>query len=315
VDRTSRPFRFGLSALPGRSGAGVAEQARWAEDHGFSTLLVADHLTPQLLDPFPSLAAAACATTRLRVGTFVVNNDLRNPVLLARQAATLDLVSDGRFELGVGAGHMESEYLEAGIPFDRGRVRVERLAESVEVLKTLLAGEECTFDGTHYQVRGHRVPAPVQKPRPPLLIGGNGPRLHELAARQADAVGFVGFSHRQGGREAVLDDFSSEALGQQVARVRAAAGDRFGDLELNVLVQRAVLAKDPRAGAHELVTEGEWPDEEALLDSPYVLTGTPESIAEELIARRERYGISYIVVFESRGGRDLAPVVARLAGT
>jgi probable F420-dependent oxidoreductase len=293
----------------------VAEQARWAEGHGFSTLLVADHLVPELLDPFPSLAAAASATTRLRVGTFVVNNDLRHPVLLAREASTLDLLSDGRFELGLGAGHMESEYLEAGIPFERGRVRVERLAESVEVLKTLLAGEECTFDGSHYQLRDHRVPAPVQKPRPPLLIGGNGPRLHELAAREADAVGFVGFSHRQGGREAVLDDFGSEALGRQVANVRAAAGERFGDLELNVLVQRVVVARDRQAGARELVTEGDWPDAEALLDSPYVLIGTPESIAEELIARRERFGISYIVVFEGRGGRDLAPVVARLSGT
>src|SRR5438132_14203420 len=156
------PFRFGLSVLPERSGAGVAEQARWAENHGFSTLLVADHLVPQLLDPFPSLAAAAGATERLRVGTFVVNNDLRHPVMLAREAATVDLVSDGRFELGMGAGHMESEYREAGIAFDRGRVRVERLAESVEIVKTLLAGEECTFEGRHYQVRGHRVPAPHQ---------------------------------------------------------------------------------------------------------------------------------------------------------
>src|SRR5207253_10680210 len=113
-------------------------------------LLVADHLVPGHLDPFPSLAAAAAATRHLRVGTLVVNNDLRHPVLLAREAATLDLLSDGRFELGLGAGHMESEYQEAGIPFDRGRVRVERLAESVEILKTLLAGEECTFEGRHY---------------------------------------------------------------------------------------------------------------------------------------------------------------------
>src|SRR5438105_3752089 len=204
MDKRPRPFRFGLSLMPERSGAGIAEQARWAEDHGFSTLLVADHLVPGALDPFPSLAAAAAATRHLRVGTFVVNNDLRHPVLLAREAATLDLLSDGRFELGLGAGHMESEYLEAGIPFERGRVRVERLAESVEILKTLLAGEECTFEGRHYHVRGHRVPAPAQRPRPPFLIGGNGPRLLELAGREADAVGFTGFSHRQGGREVVL---------------------------------------------------------------------------------------------------------------
>jgi probable F420-dependent oxidoreductase len=310
-----RPFRFGLSVLPERSGAGIAEQARWAEGNGFSTLLVADHLVPELLDPFPSLMAAAAATTELRVATFVVNNDLRNPVLLAREAATVDLLSGGRFELGMGAGHMEREYQEAGMRFDRGRVRVERLGESVQVVKTLLAGEECTFEGVHYQVGGHRVPAPCQKPRPPILIGGNGQRLHELAAREADAVGFAGFSHREGGRSVTLDDFGSDALGRQVARVREAAGDRFPSLELNVLVQRVVLAEDREAVAAEFAKEPTWPDVDALLDSPYVLAGSPESIAEELIARRERLRISYIVVFERRGGRDLAPVVARLAGT
>jgi probable F420-dependent oxidoreductase len=292
----------------------MAEQARWAEDHGFSTLLVPDHLVPNLLDPFPALAVAAAATRRLRLGTFVVNNDLRSPVLLGREAATLDVVSDGRFELGLGAGHMQSEYREVGIPFDRGRVRVERLSESVQILKTLLAGEECTFEGRHYHVQGHRIPAPVQAPRPPLLIGGNGPKLHELAAREADVVGFTGFSHREGGREASTDDFDSDALGRQVARVRAAAGDRFGTLELNVLVQKVVIG-EPSAAARELARETGWPDAEVLLDSPYMLIGTPHSIAEELIARRERFGVSYVAVFDRRGGRDLAPVVARLAGT
>jgi len=300
---------------PERSGAGLAEQARWAEDHGYSTLLVADHLVPEALDAFPALAAAAAATSRLRVGTFVVNNDLRSPVLLARQAATLDLVSDGRFELGLGAGHMESEYREAGIPFDRGRVRVERLAESVQVLKTLLSGEECTFQGRHYQVQGHRIPPPLQAPRPPILIGGNGPRLLELAAAEADAVGFTGFSHREGGRRTVLEDFGSVALDRQIALVRTAAGDRFSTLELNVLVQMVIVTEDPRAAAEEAAREPGSPPAEVLLDSPYVLVGTRHSIGEQLIARRERFGVSYVVLFERRGGRDLAPVVARLAGS
>jgi probable F420-dependent oxidoreductase len=310
-----RPFRFGLSTRPGGSAAELAEQARWAEGHGFSTLLVADHLVPEQLDPFPALAAAAAATEQLRVGTFVVNNDLRHPVMLAREAASVDLLSDGRFELGVGAGHMESEYLEAGIPFDRGRVRVERLAESVQILKALLSGEPCTFGGSHYRVRDHRAPTPRQKPRPPLLIGGNGRLLHELAAREADAVGFVGFSHRKGGRETALDDFRAEALDRQVANVRAAAGGRFAQLELNALVQRVVVAPDRRAAAAEVAAEIPGLDAATLLESPYLLMGSLDSITEDLLHRRERFGISYWVVFERRGGRDLAPVVERLAGT
>jgi probable F420-dependent oxidoreductase len=293
----------------------LAEAARWTEANGFSTLLVADHLVARLIDPFPALTAAAAATTALRVGTFVLNNDLRHPVMVAREAATVDLLSDGRFELGMGAGHMRSEYEEAGIRFDRGAVRVERLAESVRILKGLLSGGECTFSGEHYRVQGHGVPAPVQKPRPPLLIGGNGRRLQELAAREADTVGFVGFSHRKGGREVDLEDFGPEALDRQVAAVRDAAGERFAELELNALVQRAVVTDDPEAAAAELAAEDGWPDPEAVLRSPYLLIGSLDSIAEQLIERRERFGVSYWSLFDGRGGRDLAPVVACLAGT
>ncbi|HEX4215049.1 MAG TPA: TIGR03621 family F420-dependent LLM class oxidoreductase [Candidatus Dormibacteraeota bacterium] len=310
-----KPFRFGLSVLPPRSPLELAERARWAEAHGFSTLLVADHLVPDLLDPFPSLAAAATATSRLRVGTFVINNDLRHPVMLAREAATLDVVSGGRFELGIGAGHMASEYHQAGLTFDRGRVRVERLAESVEILRSLLGGETCTFGGRHYRVDGHKVPEPVQRPRPPLLIGGNGRMVHELAARRADAVGFTGFTHRQGGLEVAPDSFHAEALDAQVARVREQAGDRFEELELNALVQRVVLTEDRSAAVADLAAEGGWPDVDALLQSPYLLVGSVESMTEDLLRRRERFGVSYWVVFDRRGGFDLAPVVERLAGT
>jgi probable F420-dependent oxidoreductase len=310
-----RPFRFGLSTRgPGSSGE-LAETARWTEANGFSTLLMADHLVPGLLDPFPALSAAATATTTLRIGTFVLNNDLRHPVMAAREAASLDLLSDGRFELGLGAGHMRSEYDEAGIRFDRGAIRVQRLAESVQVLKTLLSGKDCTFSGEHYRIQGHRAPALAQGSGPPLLVGGNGRRLHELAAREADAVGFVGFSHRRGGREASLDDFGPEALGRQVAAVREAAGARFPRLELNALVQRAVVTDDPRAAAEDMAARDEWPDPETALRSPYLLVGSLDSIAEQLIARRERFGVSYWALFDGRGGRDLAPVVARLAGT
>lgn len=308
-------FRFGLSAPPPRSPGELAERARWAEAHGFSTLLVPDHLVPDLLDPFPSLAAAAAATTTLRVGTLVINNDLRHPVMLAREAASLDVVSGGRFELGIGAGHMASEYEQAGLTFDRGRFRVERLAESVEILRSLLAGEACTFHGEHYRVEGHRVPEPVQRPRPPLLIGGNGRMVHELAARRADAVGFTGFTHQRGGREVVPDSFHAEALDAQVARIRELAGERFEEIELNVLVQRVMLTGDRRGAVAELAAGEGWPDVDAVLESPYLLVGSADSMAEDLIRRRERFGVSYWAVFDRRGGLDLAPVVERLAGT
>jgi probable F420-dependent oxidoreductase len=308
-----RPFRFGLSTRPEPSPQGLGEQARWAELHGFSTMLIADHLVPELLDPMPALAAAAAATTTLRVGTLVINNDFRHPALLAREAITVDVLSGGRLELGMGAGHMQSEYDAVGIPFHRGRVRVDRLEESVRVLRPLLAGDECSFEGEFYQVRGLRLPAPAQSPHIPLQIGGNGPRVLRLAAEQADTVGFAGFSHRRGGREVTLSDFGPEALDRQVAAAREAAQGR--DLEMSLLVQLTSVTDAARSVAADAATRFGLPDADAVLASPYVLIGSVASLTEKLQSQRERLGVSYPVVFEARGGRELVPVVARLAGT
>src|SRR5438477_1013241 len=160
-----RPFRFGISIGRAGSRAEWQDTARRVEDLGFSTLVVPDHLSP-IFPPLIPLVSAADATKTLRVGTFVVNNDLRHPVVLAREAAAVDLLTDGRLELGLGAGHMQSEYDQAGIRFDPGVVRVERLGESVRIVKELLAGNETTFEGRYYQVRGHTIhPRPVQQPR------------------------------------------------------------------------------------------------------------------------------------------------------
>jgi probable F420-dependent oxidoreductase len=308
-----RPFRFGLSARPEPTPGGLREQARWAELNGFSTLLIADHLVPELLDPMPALAAAATATTTLRVGTLVINNDFRHPAMLAREAITVDALSGGRFELGIGAGHMQSEYDAAGIPFDRGRARVDRLAESVRVLRPLLAGEACTVEGEFYQVRDLSLPAPTQSPHIPLHIGGNGPRLLRLAAEHADTVGLVGFRHVRGGREVRLSDFAPEALDRQVVAVRDAARGR--DVELSVLVQTTSVTDTARSVAADVAARFGLPDADAVLASPYVLIGSVESLTEKLQSGRERFGVSYPVVFEARGGRDLVPVVARLGGT
>src|SRR6266496_1952546 len=172
-----KPFRFGVILRSAASRADWAEKARKVEALGYAVLTVPDHLA-NLVAPMPALASAAEATTRVRIGTMVLNNDLRHPVLLAREAATLDLLSDGRLELGLGAGHMQSEYEQVGLAFDPGATRVERLEEAVVIVKRLLEGKPVTFRGRHYRVTGHTVhPRPIQRPRPPVFIGGNAPRL------------------------------------------------------------------------------------------------------------------------------------------
>jgi probable F420-dependent oxidoreductase len=308
-----RAFRFGVSVRTVGSAAEWIALARKVEALGYSTLNVPDHLTDRSA-PMPVLAAAAAATTRLRVGTLVLNNDFRHPVLLAREAATLDWLSDGRFELGLGAGYMKAEYDEAGLPFERGAVRVERLAESIAVITRLCTGEPVTFAGRHYQVTAHRIhPLPVQRPRPPILIGGNGPRLLTLAATDADIVGLTGITFAAAGTQPELSGFRAAAVDQRLALLRTAAANRFEDLELNALVQRVIVTDDRRAAAAELAQRWTALSVDDILDSPFVLLGSVDEIAAQLLARRERWGISYYVVFESVIDA-FAPVVERLAG-
>jgi len=309
-----KPFRFGVNVRTAGSHAEWAEKARKVERLGYSVLLVPDHLA-ELLAPFPALAGAAAATTRLRVGTAVLNNDFRHPVLTAREAATLDVLSDGRLELGLGAGHMQSEYEAAGLGFDPGATRVERLAEAVVVVKRLLEGEAVTYTGTHYRVTGHTIhPRPVQRPRPPIFIGGNAPRLLTVAAREADIVGLTGIAFRGGGKEPDVADFRAASVDDRVRLVRETAGARYDQVELNALVQRVIVTDERWKAANELAT-GRWaqltPDE--ILASPYALVGTADQMVDDLRARRERWGISYIMTHEPFMDA-LAPVVARLAG-
>jgi probable F420-dependent oxidoreductase len=308
-----KPFRFGVNVWRAASRAEWIEKARKVEGLGYSTLSVPDHLT-DLFAPIPALVSAAAATTSLRVGTNVLNNDLRHPVLVAREAATVDLLTDGRLQLGVGAGHMKSEYDQAGLDFDAGAVRVERLAEAITILKGLLAGEHVTFSGQHYRVRGHTIhPQPVQRPHPPLLVGGNGRRLLALAAREADIVGFSGITFREGGTASDLAGWKAAAVDERIRLVRETAGARYDRLELNALVQRVVVTDNRRQAAEELARRWSQLTPEDLLESPYVLIGTVDQLVEDLRLRRERWGISYYVVFEPYF-EAFAPVVAQLAG-
>jgi probable F420-dependent oxidoreductase len=294
------PFRFGVNLWHARTRAEWRDKARKAEDLGFATLTVPDHLT-DFLAPMPAVVSAADATTHIRVGTNVLNNDLRHPVLVAREAATVDLLTDGRLQLGLGAGSIQSEYDQAGLRFDTGATRVERLAEAVSVIKGLLNGNAVTFAGRHYRVTGHTIaPLPVQKPHPPILIGGNGRRLLTLAAQQADIIGLSGITFREGGARPDLAAFRASAVDERVRLVREVAGERYAGLELCALVQRVVVTDNRRGAADELT--GRWTQLAAddILETPYVLIGTADQMVEKLRAAREMDGF--------------APVVARLAG-
>ena len=310
---TPRPFRFGASVWRADSRAEWVDRARRLEDLGFSTLLLPDHLL-DVLSPFAPLVAAAQATRRLRIGTFVLNNDLRHPLLVAREAAAVDLLSDGRLELGLGAGHARSEYLRAGLPFDPFAVRAARLAESVAIIGRLLVGERLSFSGEHYQLDQQEIyPRPLQAPRPPLLVGGNSRAVLTLAAEQAEIVGFTGFGQTRSER-VVLSGFTGAATSQRIAWVREAAGERFDRLELNALLQAVAVTehRESVAAAQAERLPGLTPDE--ILESPYLLIGTVDEMVETLRQRRQRFGISYYVVFEA-AIEAFAPVVARLAGS
>ena len=291
-----QPFRFGVNVRHAKSRAEWQETARKIEGLGYATLTLPDHLT-DMIAPMPALVSAAEATTTLRVGANVLNNDLRHPLLVAREAAAVDLLTDGRLQLGLGAGSIQAEYEQAGLRFDRGRTRVERLGEAVTIIKGLLKGEEVTFAGRHYHVTGHSIaPLPVQRPHPPILIGGNGRHLLALAAREADIIGFSGITFRQGG--AVPPDLSgwrASSLDERVRLVREMAGDeRYSRLEINALVQRVIVTDDRRGAAEELTSRWTQLTPDEILQSPYVLIGSVDQMVEDIQAHRKRWGISVL---------------------
>lgn len=309
-----RPFRFGVTAPTPSAGTDWVERARRVEQLGYSILVVPDHFRDHLA-PVPALTAAALATTRLRVGSLVFSNDFRHPAVLAKEAATIDVLSGGRFELGLGAGWLRAEYDQTGIPFEAPGTRVERLEEAVTIIKGLLAGERVTFAGRHYTIADlDGRPTPVQRPHPPIAIGGGGRRTLTLAAREASIVGLVPRARRDGsGLD--LADLSDAATREKLEWVRAAAGDRFDSLEINTLIQAvAVTVPEQRTAAADQLASRFNVARDVVLETPYVLLGTIEEMCETLRQRRERYGISYLTVFE-RDMEVFAPVVARLAGT
>jgi probable F420-dependent oxidoreductase len=307
-----KPFRFGVTQSRATSAKDWRDSARRIESLGYSTLTVADHF-PERLAIVPALMAAADATERLKVASWVFCNDFRHPVVLYKEAATIDLLSDGRLELGIGAGWLKDEYDAAGIPFDPPGVRVSRMFEAVRILKGLAGDAPFDFDGDHYTIRGlEGAPKPVQQPLPPLAIGGGGKRVLSFAAREADIVSVVAKALPQGGLDG--QNLTLDATRQKVAWIREAAGDR--DPELNVLVYTFEVT-DNRDGAARRHAERLELSPEEVLASPHVLIGTAEQMAEDLRWRRAELGISYIVLNTNvrEHTEQLAPVVTALAGT
>ena len=307
------PFRFGLQCRGPADARGWRELARKVEDLGWSVLTVADHLDDGLA-PVPALMAAADATTTLCIGTMVLANDYRHPVVVAKEAATLDLLSDGRFQLGLGAGWQASDYEQAGFPLDRPGVRIARLAEAIEVVRALWEPGPVDFAGEHYRVTGlEGRPLPRRPGGPPLVVGGGGERVLRLAARTADIVA-LNVNLRAGViDERAFPDGVPAATERKLAWIRDAAGDRFDDLVLQTRIHLAMVTDDRAGVVAELAPAfGLTPEEAA--DTPHALIGSVEELCEQLVERRERWGISDIGL----SGDQLdafAPVVGRLAGT
>jgi probable F420-dependent oxidoreductase len=302
-----RPFRFGAVLRDADTAAAWAAKARRLEDSGFDVLLVPDHLVGPRFAPIAALTAAACATTRLRVGTLVFANDFRHPAVLAKEAATLDLLSDGRFELGLGTGWMARDYESAGLPLDPPGVRVARLAEAIHVLKGLWGGGPFSFAGEHYAVRGlEQRPLPVQRPCPPLVLGGGGPRMLRLAAREADVINLT-MRVRADGSGPDTGDGGPEAFRRKIEVIRDAAGSRFDAIELGTSVLRVGSARETEAwsAAHPAAQAG----------TPQVLTGGLAAVCDALHGWREDLGVSYYVLHNEADLDAFIPVVNRLAGT
>ena len=312
VRAMTRSFRFSVQASAPRPAAEWRELGRRAEDLGYSALSVRDHLDADMA-PLVALAVTAEATRDLRLTTLMLGNDFRHPLFLAKQAATLDLLSDGRLELGLGAGWTPTDYDQSGLALDPPGVRIARLAESVEILKRCFAEGSFDFDGEHYTVRGHDgQPTCIQLPHPPFLLGGGGRKMLSLAAREAEIVGLnanmaAGVIDQRAGTSATV-----EATDRNLGWIRDAAGDRFADIELQTRVHMSQITDDP-IGLAELMAPALGLDAEAELASPHVLVGSSGQCVETLLAWRERWGLTYISLNED-SMVEFGPVVEALAG-
>ncbi len=320
------PFRFGVQAFSAESASEWRDLAQGAEDLGYSCLSVADHYfgpgmamaaashPAQNLAAIPAMAMAAAVTDRIRIGSRVMCIDYHQPVVLAKSLSTIDLLSDGRLEAGLGAGWITSEYEAMGIPMDRAGIRIDRLIEYVELTRAFFAGEDLNMRGEHVLAKDMAaIPAAVQEGGPKIMIGGGSPRVLRTAGRLADIVS-INFDNSAG-------KIGSHGLGSgtpagttdKVSWIREGAGDRFADIELEIGAYFTMVTNDG-VTARERMGAGLGMSSDEMAAYPHALIGSVGEICEMLQERRQDYGINYVTV----GGaamRDFAPVVDQLAGT
>jgi probable F420-dependent oxidoreductase len=314
-----RPFRFATGVRSTATRAEFVDAVREVERLGYSTVMLSDHLVDQFA-PISALSVAAAVTSTVRLGTFVFNNDLRHPVVLAQELATLDRLSDGRLEIGMGAGWNKPEYEGAGISFDPGATRIDRMAESITIMKGLFAEGPIDFEGRFYRVKGfEELPRPIQRPHPPFFVGGGSPKLLRFAAENAEIVGIA---------PRVLPDGKPDVVGcllagseRKIAIIKEAAGPRFEELEINTYPSLSALSAKVTDQARPVAREiadhirrryGIDLSERDILESPHVFVGSVDGLVEKFQSLRERLGISHIVVGDDFG--EFAPVVERLSG-
>ena len=306
-----QPFRFAVYTNNSDDADHWTAFARRAEELGYAALYVTDHLGRQLA-PTAALAAAAAVTHNLRIGPYVFANDFRHPLIVAREAATLDRLSGGRLDLGLGAGWKRSDYRQLGMPYDPPATRIDRMIESLGIIRRLLAGEEVTHEGRFYRLERARVePAPVQQPHPRIMLGGGGPRMLRFAAREAQIVSFVPQFSTSG--RPMMRHATESALAERVAHVRSAAGSRFDELELNIFVADAGVVGGPQPISTSLGALLKSAGPAVAGGSPYLLYGTIEQLREGMLRRRERTGVSSYGI-PARVMESFAPLVESLAG-
>jgi len=309
-----RPFRFGVQASSAGTRNDWTELARRVEANGYSTLGMPDHLDGQLA-PVPALQCAADATSTLRLGALVFDNDFRHPVVLAKELATMDVLSEGRVQLGIGAGWTATDYQRSGIPYDRPGARIGRMIEAVSIIRSAFGSESFSFAGEHYTVTDYSgMPKPVQA-RVPLLVGGGGPRVLTYAAQEADIVGINPTLTSGAIDESTFASMTAEEVDRKfdVVYDAAVAAGRLEQIEINVRAFMVTVTDDADS-AIRTIAEFTGASAGMIAQSPFALIGPPAKLAEDLLARREHWGFSYVIV----GQNDVeafAPVVARLAGT
>ena len=311
-----QPFRFGLQTHGPIEGMSWTDTAKFAEQQGYSSLLVPDHFHGQY-GPMTALAAAAAVTTELKVGALVFGNDYRHPIMLAKEMATLDHIAEGRVEFGIGAGWMRTDYDQTGMVYDRPGLRIERMVESLQIIKRCWQEGSFDFAGEHYQIDGYDgLPLPYTPGGPPVIIGGGGPRMLGVAAEHADIVAITA-NLRAGevGADAISDSMP-EAYDAKLARVGEVLGDRLDDTEINSLAMNTTIT-DNRDGALEFFAGMFGAPKEHVAQTPALIVGSVDEIVETLQERRDRWGFNYVVV-QQNGGQGLErfnKVISTLAGS